>query len=144
MKELNPANLGYYHQSRLNRGNEEDVTMFEIRSKTDAILINHMLNELGYHATAIEDSLGAGTFGGGRNGHLVSDMPWSKSLELQSAWYSEVIPIVSGERAKQKEAAEANRRRIEKANADLAKRNTPVIEEITGDAFIAAKSSYPQ
>ncbi len=144
MEEMNVANLGYFNQSRLHRGQDGDLTMFEIRSKTDVILINYLLNKLGYHATAIEEALGAGTFGGGRNGCLVSDMPWSESLRLQSEWHSDVIPVVSGERKKREDAAEAKRRRIEKANADLIKRNTPIVEQVTGDDFTSRLTSYPQ
>ena len=142
--KLRVENLGYFTQSRLNRGLDGDVTLFEITSKIDVIVINHLLNELGFHATSLEDPVGSGMFAGGRKGHLVSNMPFSESLRLQSAWHTEIIPVVSGERQKQIDAEEAKRQRIEKTNAELVKRSKPIIKQVSGEEFRSRLTSYPK
>ncbi len=141
MKNLEVANLGYYNQSRLHRGENGDYTLFEFGSKADVIIINHLLRELGFDAVSIADAV---IVAGKRTGHMVTNMPWAKSLELQSAWHSEIIPVVSGERQKQLDAEEAKRRRIEKANADLVERNKPIIKQVTGEEFRSRLTSYPR
>ena len=122
LRKLRPENLGYFNQSRLPKGDQGELTAFEFESKSDVILIAELLNQLGFSVINLMENE---VVRGRRVGRLVSNMPFSESIRLQSGWHSEIVPIVSGETEKRSKANQAKKDHAKKVREEMIAKATP-------------------
>ena len=127
LRKLRPENLGYFNQSRLPKGDQGELTAFEFESKSDVILIAELLNQLGYSVINLMENE---VVRGRRVGRLVSNMPFSESIRLQSGWHSEIVPIVSGETEKRSKVNQAKKDHAKKVREEMITKATPSYVEV--------------